>query len=117
LGQQLVRRLCDCAIACSEAEMQGSNLGLAVETWHLPQGCPECQQSGYRGRQLVAELLDLKNPDVASQIQAGTDASQLRLAASTHGMKTLYQQSVELVRTGKTSPAEVVRVFGIVGQR
>jgi len=116
LGQQLVRRLCDCAKACSETDAQGSNLGLPVETWHLPQGCPTCQQTGYRGRQLVGELLDLKIPGIASQIEAGTDASQLRAVAAAHGMKTLYQQAIELVRTGKTSPAEVIRVFGIVGQ-
>ncbi len=116
LGQQLVRQLCDCAKTCSETDAQESNLGLAVETWRLPQGCPKCQQTGYRGRQLAAELLDLKIPDIASQVQTGTDASQLRSVAAAHGMKTLYQQAVELIRIGKTSPAEVVRVFGITGQ-
>ncbi len=117
LGQQLVRRLCDCAKLCPETDSHQSNLGLRVETWRLPQGCPECRQSGYRGRQLVAELLDLKVSEVASQISSEIDAAQLRSAAAAHGMKTLYHQAVELVQTGKTSPAEVVRVFGITDRQ
>jgi len=111
VGQQLVRRLCECAEPCSTG---AGNLGLPVETWHAPRGCADCQQTGYHGRQIVAELLDFGSSEISTLVQPGTDAKQLRTAARDLGMKTLFEQAVELVATGVTSPTEVVRVFGVV---
>jgi len=117
VAQQLVRRLCDCASPFyendSDTAKNESNLGLSVDRWRVQQGCPTCLQTGYQGRQLTAELLDLGVSEIASKIQAGTDAHALRAIALTHGMKSLYQQTTELIRAGTTSPAEVVQVFGL----
>ena len=109
LGQQLVRRLCSCAKGASDAE---SRFGLEVKKWWVPQICERCHETGYAKRQLVTELLDLRQLDIARHVTQGIDVGELRQIAGDAGMKTLYQQALTLIEAGKTSPAEVVRVFG-----
>jgi type II secretory ATPase GspE/PulE/Tfp pilus assembly ATPase PilB-like protein len=119
VAQQLVRRLCACATESSAAgateNPTDSALGLSVDRWRLPQGCADCQQTGYRGRQVAAEMLRLDSAQVAAAIQPGIDARQLAAIAAAHGMQTLDQRALELVTGGQTSPAELIRVFGLVG--
>ncbi len=55
VAQQLVRRLCDCAVEPAASDL--SSLGLPVDKWRVPAGCPHCQQTGYLGRQVAAEIL------------------------------------------------------------
>lgn len=110
LGQQLVRSLCSCAQESSDLELK---MGLEVNAWRQPRRCDHCHQTGYANRQLVTELLDLKNTDIARQVAQGIDVSKLRQLAREVGMKTLHQQALSLVESGQTSPAEVVRVFGL----
>ncbi len=111
LGQQLVRGLCDCATVSSD---DAARLGLNVQQWRVPQGCPACHDTGYLGRQLVTELMDLKKPRVCSCVKQEIDVDVLRTCAAESGMVTLHQQARSFVEAGQTSPAEVVRVFGIV---
>lgn len=110
LGQQLIRRLCDCA---EESSDTATRVGLDVKRWHLPQGCKACHNTGYQGRQLVAELLDLSDSQIAAKLNSEPAADELRSHAIELGMKSLLHQSLQLVESGVTSPAEVVRVFGI----
>ena len=111
VAQQLVRRLCDCAIEPDRSDTR-SSLGLPVETWRLPAGCPRCRQTGYVGRQVAAEVLPLRDGPVVAQIKSGIDAKKIQAIAEAHGMKPLARQVIEWVQTGQTSPAEMVRLFG-----
>lgn len=112
VAQQLVRRLCDCATSADAAD-EDSKLGLDVDSWKRPQGCKHCLQTGYRGRQLLAEVMEFSSPALTSAIQDSVDASTLQTAAKAQGMKTLYDHGTELVANGQTSPAEIVRVLGL----
>jgi len=115
VAQQLVRRLCSCATGpTSDSD---SSLGLDIDSWHLPQGCSKCQQTGYQGRQVAAEVLSFESPEIASALQEGVDAKTLQSVARRQGMKTLYDRGLDLVRQGKTSPAEMVRVLGFSTDR
>jgi len=117
VGQQLVRRLCSCASDSQEGKGDsndtGSNLGIEIKKWRTATGCERCRQSGYSSRQIVAELLDLSNPEVAAQIRSDADAHQLRSFSKGKGIMSLREQAIELVKDGITSPAEIIRVFGI----
>ena len=112
VAQQLVRRLCVCAIEAATSDPQ-SSLGLPVDKWLLPTGCPRCRQTGYLGRQVAAEVLQLRDGPVVAQIEPGVDAKKIQSIAEAHGMKPLVRQVIELVQTGRTSPAEMVRLFGL----
>lgn len=112
VAQQLVRRLCACALEPATSDTQ-SSLGLPVDQWRLPAGCDRCRQTGYLGRLVAAEVLQLWDGPVVSQIEPGVDARKIQTLAEAHGMKPLLRQVVELVQNGRTSPAEMVRLFGL----
>lgn len=116
IAQRLVRVNCD---VCSEpheptAQEQAwldTMLGPGEEPVHARQGlgCSSCNGTGYAGRHGVYELLEM---DVALT-QAATRADPVAfMQAARARMKghTLAFHALELVRQGKTSLAEALRV-------
>ncbi len=73
--------------------------------------CPDCQGSGYRGRQLIMELL-LVTPQLAPLIARDEPVDVLLECARTSGFRTLREQGEQLVRQGRTSQREIERVLG-----
>jgi type IV pilus assembly protein PilB len=69
-------------------------------------GCPACNQSGYKGRVAVCELLPVTE-EIRDLIAKGADAKQIRETARKQGMKTLTQNALDLARQGLTSLEEV----------
>jgi general secretion pathway protein E len=106
VAQRLLRKLCDCATSSIDVATFSKN-------GKHPQGCPRCQMSGYRSRQVVAEMLALLDSPVSAAIENGIDAQKLRAMAQGEGMNTIYSQAQQLVTEGITSPAELIRVFGL----
>ena len=109
LAQRLVRRLCD---ACKRPEPASSELrrrfGLAGETvWHAV-GCPACRNTGYRGRQAIAEFLA---PDATIErlLFEGADQTAIEAAAVKAGMRTMLQTGMAAVSRGETTIGEILR--------
>lgn len=94
-AQRLVRKLCRCA--------QHSE----------PEGCAECRQTGYRGRQLLAEAVDFTEPSASQVLLEGLDRQQLQARLIENGLVDLRQQADRLVSQGVTSRLEIERVLGI----
>lgn len=69
-------------------------------------GCPACNNSGYKGRVAVCELL-VVTEEIRDLIAKGDDAKQIRDAARQQGMKSLTQNAMALARQGLTSLEEV----------
>lgn len=109
LSQRLVRRLCACALPCSDPS---ARLGLDVAHARRPVGCPDCRQTGYQGRRVLAELLEIKPGPVAQGILARHDVQRLYRQAIEDGMVPLSRRALDAVADGWTSPAEVRRVLG-----
>jgi general secretion pathway protein E len=97
LAQRLVRKLCP---HCKRRDAQGR--------WH-PVGCPECSQSGYKGRTGVYELM-VADDKVRDLIHSRAAESQLFVAAEAAGMRSMREDGERLVREGVTSAEEVIRV-------
>ena len=77
-------------------------------------GCKYCNQSGYRGRTSIQELMVL-NREMHSLILAGATAQQLQEKAVAQGMITLVQSGRHFLEKGVTTLEEVVRaVFSSV---
>ncbi|MFN8804179.1 MAG: type II/IV secretion system protein, partial [Gemmatimonas sp.] len=72
-------------------------------------GCPQCRDTGYRGRQGVFELLVMSEA-LRELTQARASGEQVRAMALQEGMHTLRDDGVRLVRAGVTSLEEVLRV-------
>ena len=114
-AQRLLRRVCD---ACKvRAALHGGLLTAPgsrveqvrdVEGFHGA-GCPECHQTGYRGRVAVYEVMTLSD-DLRKMILRGGSAGDLKRAAIGKGMRTLRQAAVRKVRQGITTLEEALRV-------
>lgn len=110
-AQRLVRRVCDdCAetYLLSEDEMAVLDIDEKFEI-RRGRGCERCANTGYRGRIGLYELL-LMSDAIRHHIATGADANVIREQAIEEGMRTLRQDAVDKLKSGVTTPEEVVRV-------
>ncbi|MGC8644305.1 MAG: GspE/PulE family protein [Isosphaeraceae bacterium] len=111
IAQRLVRKLCEnCSVP---AEGPEDFLGLPVEHARLPNGCPACGQTGYRGRMVLAELLLPHSEQIGQAILGRADVHRLEELALEVGMVSRWQRACQAVEEGLTSPAEIRRVLGV----
>jgi len=114
LAQRLVRTLCPtcrAAMAPSGGEAKLlTNLGLPATQpiWNAA-GCAACNDTGYRGRTGVYELL-IVDDSIRRLIHDGAGELKLRDAAIRAGMRTLRADGARWVTDGATSLAELVRI-------
>ena len=116
MAQRLVRTLCpDCKTADGAiADDIWQGLGGA---WQLPKpaavyrpvGCPECRQTGYRGRTGIYELLTVSEA-FSKLIQEDSDIHALRRQSMADGMKPLRIAGAMKIIEGVTSAEEVLKV-------
>ena len=114
LSQRLGRRLCQ---SCKKVEKHDSKVLLSMgfsedEIENLvtfgPNGCPECNGLGYRGRVGFFELMEVTD-EVAKAISAEVPEDQLRKIAVQEGMTPLRNAALQKVREGITSVEETLR--------
>lgn len=111
LAQRLVRVNCP---HCIEAEEVGPEIYEALgvtsqEQFWRGRGCEQCNNTGYKGRMAVYELLQM-TPNLRAHILRGVSADILHAQAVTDGMLPLTQNALNAAREKKTSLAEVYRV-------
>jgi general secretion pathway protein E len=109
VSQRLVRTLCDCS---REEDDPRARLGLPVARARVPVGCEACGGSGYRGRMILAELLDPEKLGLGPAILARADVRVLEAQALQGGMIGRWRRACLAIEQGRTSPAEVRRVLG-----
>ena len=109
INQRLLRLLCECS---RETADPTEFHGLGIDRARVPAGCARCNGTGYAGRVIVSEFLDLRNAALGAAILEKADARELYRRAVGCGMVALAEQAADLVRQGHTSPAEVQRVLG-----
>ena len=71
------------------------------------EGCDICNQTGYKGRVALYEVMPLKD-DIKELILQGASVFELKKAAVSGGMKTLRASGLLKVKAGLTSLEEVV---------
>ena len=111
LAQRLVRLNCPHCMAPEPVDkLMRKALGVpASEKFLQSTGCPECNQTGYRGRKAVYELL-LLTPALRALLTPTVPADVIREQAVRDGMVPLTVNAIELARTGQISLAEAYRV-------
>lgn len=112
MAQRLVRTLCPHCKAPEEPSPGFlAELGLEGEAgpFYGPVGCPACHGSGYLGRTMIAEVLQVSGA-IEKAILDQKSGSELEDIARTHGMRTLFDHGIEKARAGLTSLTEVLRV-------
>ncbi|OPY74223.1 MAG: Type II secretion system protein E [Syntrophorhabdus sp. PtaU1.Bin050] len=114
VAQRLVRRICT---ACKEridvpikalidagfSEEEASSL-----TVYKGQGCPRCNNTGYKGRIALYEVMAI-SPTIRDMIISGARVTEIRNTAIEEGMLTLRQSGLVKVQNGITTIDEVLR--------
>ncbi len=70
-------------------------------------GCPHCENSGYKGRMGIYELMPSSDA-IRAHIRQRAPAQDIRASALRAGMKTLRQDGIEKVLQGLTDISEVL---------
>lgn len=119
LAQRLVRKICE---SCAEPYQPTAGERAWLETqaggqasWaNLRQGagCQYCNDTGYRGRIGVYELLELDST-LADLLRLGEYRRFESEAAKVRGFRTIAQCGMDYVQKGITTVAEVIRVTGV----
>ncbi len=86
---------------------------LDADTIYRAKGCPACNNTGYKGRTLIAEIMS-SSEELKSLITHNVSYQNMRETARKLGMTTLYESGLKKVEKGITSLEEVMSVtFGI----
>ncbi len=115
-SQRLVRRICpNCRQAYEPSEEEQQELGLEPKfgrTFYRGKGCPECFDTGYRGRTAVFEIFPL-TIKVRRMIAGHASREQLEeeLKDPSSGFVSLKDNALKLVEEGVTTGDEVLRVI------
>lgn len=110
LAQRLVRRICkECAQDYVPSLAELNTLGIKATKLKVGKGCPSCFGTGYKGRHGIYELMAV-TPALQKQIIKSPDAIEMRRMALEGGMRSLLIHGQELVMSGVTTIAEVLRV-------
>ena len=121
LAQRLARRLCS---HCKEPiDVPQSVLRETMDVPALPRnlpdpvrvyravGCPRCQDTGYRGRLGVYEMLVMSEA-VERLTVAGASSDEISQQARREGMRTLREDGLLKVLSGHTTIEEIARAVG-----
>lgn len=114
LAQRLVRRICvNCKTEFRPTEEQLMELNLMPEdvgdkSFYYGKGCDQCNNTGYRGRQGLFEIMAL-NDEIRDLVMNHASTSVLREAAKRNGMHTLRENGLAAIYDGVTTIEEVVR--------
>jgi len=114
-AQRLYRRLCP---ACKQVRevpeelLRANRLEPEVfrgATLYNAHGCPKCNNSGYRGRGALMEILPAED-DIRTLILKNASTGLVAEQAIKNGMVTLREAGLQRVREGITTFEEVLRV-------
>jgi type IV pilus assembly protein PilB len=118
LAQRLGRKLCthccemytpsvdELLAARVSPDVAAASDGMA---FYRKRGCPRCNQTGYRGRVGIYQLLQMTE-DLATLAASKAPREEIERAALATGMRTLWDDGLAKVAAGLTSIEELARV-------
>jgi general secretion pathway protein E len=113
LAQRLVRKLCDdCKEPISPSSLVQEKLGIKVDdVIYSAKGCKSCNQTGYTGRLGLFELVQVDD-SLQQMIHDKTSEGEMERYIRQQ-TPSIIESGYALVRQGKTSFEEVLRVTSI----
>jgi type IV pilus assembly protein PilB len=114
LAQRLVRRICtNCRTEFMPSLEVCMELGLspaeaATKKWFYGQGCERCNNTGYKGRIGIYELL-IMNEKLREMVVAEASLDDFRNECRRQGMRSLRESGLLAIHSGLTSIEEVLR--------
>jgi type IV pilus assembly protein PilB len=114
LGQRLVRKICtNCRTPYEPSETILRQIGLSIhdigeKNFYYGTGCDQCNQTGYKGRKGIYELLDINEP-IRELISQRAPSVVIRQKAIEMGMTTLRMDGLRSIFDGDTTIEEVLK--------
>ena len=113
IAQRLVRRLCPECKKAKKADADDLELLMMAPgtdvTVYEPCGCPRCDNTGFKGRIGVYEIMEVTQP-LKTIISKNGNAEDIKNKALEEGMSTLRMSATKYVLEGITSIPEMMRV-------
>ncbi len=110
LAQRLARRLCpNCKEPYEPVAEQHGGIKFQTDLIYKAKGCEQCNSSGYKGRVVVGEVLNV-NTEVRALLAKNATYTEIKDCARKNGMTTLFESGIKLIEKGFTSFDEVCRV-------
>jgi len=119
MAQRLARKLCPvCKTPLKIPEQALLEAGFSVDDlqgWRPlgPKGCDECNQTGYKGRIGLYQVMPVSDA-MRDIIMRGGTSMDLARQAQTEGVLSMRQAGLQRVREGLTSLEEVLRVTNLL---
>lgn len=116
IAQRLVRKICPyCKEEYTPSEEELSVLDFTLDDlkgrkFYRGKGCPDCLNTGYRGRTGVFEILTLTN-EVKNLFREGVSNRELTAAIMKSGFKPMIEDCRKLVLAGETTAAEAQKIL------
>jgi type IV pilus assembly protein PilB len=114
VGQRLVRTVCKkCKVAYEPTETVLSELGLTKSdvqgrAFYYGKGCLECNETGYKGRKGLYELLVVSEP-IRELVNMRAPSGVMRAKALELGMRSLREDGIRSILNGETTVEEVLK--------
>lgn len=114
LAQRLARRTCEsCKEPVKISPQMLLDLGVPPEelkgfNCYQGKGCPNCNDTGFKGRVALYEVMPIKE-EIRELILQGASANEVKRESVRLGMKTLRQAAITKLKEGVTTVEEVVR--------
>ena len=113
IAQRLVRRLCpECKKAREATVEEKVYMGIDAKEQvkvYEPCGCPSCNDTGYKGRIGVYEIMQM-TPELKAMVSGQKGVEAIKMKAREEGMRTIRESAVDYVLDGTTSYAEMMRI-------
>ncbi len=120
VAQRLVRKICDnCKTVHAPDDhekvwLQGAvNENIDNIQFYQGNGCHLCNNTGYKGRKGVHEILEINN-ELTSAFRQDDTSAFVELAKRAPGYRPLVNSALDLARQGLTSIEEVLRLAGTI---
>ncbi len=114
VAQRLVRKICtNCKTVYEPEEEALFDLGLSLDdvkgkTFYYGRGCDLCNNTGYRGRMGIYEVMDFSD-EIRELVMEHASTNVLRNAARKNGMRLLREKGLAAIYNGYTTIEEVVK--------
>jgi general secretion pathway protein E len=114
VAQRLVRKICNnCKKPYKPTSLEIEELKLDPSkdyTFYKGEGCEQCLNTGYKGRIGIYEVLEF-DEELKSLIVKTQDSNEILKVAKIKGFKTMFEDGVNKVLKGITTPQEVLAVI------
>ena len=114
LGQRLLRSICSSCRSTYEpsdtllAQLEIPRRDIGTKSFYFGRGCEACNQTGYKGRKGIYELLSITDP-IRELINERAPTVVLKQKAIELGMVTLRQDGLRSIFAGDTTIEEVLK--------